>query len=110
MATVVHAPRVLDDFERIVDHPRAHEVDAAEARVDAILQAIEVLGTSPEIGRPVGEGVRELVIGRGAHGYVARYRYLDRLDTVVVLAVRGQRERPFDEPGRPAPGPGGEAT
>jgi toxin ParE1/3/4 len=96
--TVVHAPRVLDDFERIVDHLRAHEVADAEARVDDILRAIALLESSPDIGRPVGDGVRELVIGRGSNGYVARYRHLDALDTVVVLAVRAQRERPFDRP------------
>lgn len=98
MATVVHAPRVLDDFERIVDHLRAHEVEAAESRVERILSALALLESSPEIGRPVGEGVRELVIGRGAHGYVARYRYLEPIDTVLVLAVRAQRERPFEPP------------
>ncbi len=98
MATVVHAPRVLDDFERIVDHLRAHEVEATESRVERILSALALLESSPEIGRPVGEGVRELVIGRGAHGYVARYRYLEPIDTVLVLAVRAQRERPFEPP------------
>ncbi len=98
MATVVHAPRVLDDFERIVDHLRAHEVEAAESRVERILSALALLESSPEIGRPVGEGVRELVIGRGAHGCVARYRYLEPIDTVLVLAVRAQRERPFEPP------------
>ena len=34
----------------------------------------------------------ELVIGRGAHGDVALYRFVPELDTVVVLAVRAQRE------------------
>jgi plasmid stabilization system protein ParE len=96
--TVVYAPRVLEDFERIVEHLRAHEVPDAEARVDGILQAVALLESSPDIGRPVGDGVRELVIGRGSNGYVARYRHLDALDTVVVLAVRAQRERPFDRP------------
>jgi toxin ParE1/3/4 len=96
--TVVHAPRVLDDLERIVDQLCAHEVADAEALVDDILRAVALLESSPDIGRPVGEGVRELVIGRGSNGCVARYRHLDALDTVVVLAVRAQRERPFDRP------------
>lgn len=98
MPTVIHAPRVLDDLERIVDQLCAHEVADAEARVDDILRAVALLESSPDIGRPVGEGVRELVIGLGSNGYVARYRHLDALDTVVVLAVRAQRERPFDRP------------
>ena len=37
-------------------------------------------------------GMRELVIGRRARGYVALYRYVAELDTVFVLAVRGRKE------------------
>jgi len=35
---------------------------------------------------------RELVIGKGTRGYVALYRYVPTLDTVFVLAIRGQRD------------------
>jgi hypothetical protein len=35
------------------------------------------------------------VIGKGPHGYVALYRYVDSLDIVFVLAVRAQREAGF---------------
>ena len=37
-------------------------------------------------------GKRELVVGQGSHGYVALYRYVPDIDTVLVLAVRNQRE------------------
>jgi len=33
-----------------------------------------------------------LVIGRDATGYVALYRYLSEFDTVLILAIRAQRE------------------
>ena len=36
-------------------------------------------------------GQRELVIGRGAQGYLARYRDLVEVDVAVVLAIRSQR-------------------
>jgi hypothetical protein len=36
--------------------------------------------------------LRELVIGRRARGRVALYRYVAELDTVFVLAIRGQKE------------------
>ena len=36
--------------------------------------------------------LRELVIGKRTHGYVALYRYVAALDTVFVLALRSQRE------------------
>jgi plasmid stabilization system protein ParE len=52
-------------------------------------------GHSPQIGRPVKDGKRELVIGRATRGYVALYRYVAAIDTVFVLAVRAQREDGF---------------
>jgi toxin ParE1/3/4 len=51
-----------------------------------------VLLHSPAIGRPAGDGLGELVIGRGNDGYVALYRYDRLLDIVTVLALRHQRE------------------
>jgi len=36
--------------------------------------------------------MRELVIGRGAVGYMALYRYVAGIDTVFVLVIRAQRE------------------
>jgi toxin ParE1/3/4 len=50
------------------------------------------LERNPLIGRPVQPGFRELVIGRGARGYIALYRYAAELDTVFVLGIRGQKE------------------
>ena len=44
-------------------------------------------------------GCRELVIGRRAHGYLALYRYVAEIDTVIVLAVRSQREAGYVERG-----------
>ncbi len=59
------------------------------------MQAIEVLTQSPLIGRPVKDGKRELVIGRGSRGYIALYRFVAAIDTVFVLAIRSQREAGF---------------
>ena len=42
--------------------------------------------------RPARTDLRELVIGRRARGYVALYRCVAELDTVYVLAIRGQKE------------------
>jgi len=49
------------------------------------------------IGRPVEEGLRELVISRGKSGYVALYEYFEKEDVVLVVAVRHQREAGFAE-------------
>ena len=92
MARVELAPEVGDDFDRIFDHLAIHDLEHAAARIGEIIQAMNVLETNPEIGRPASGDKRELVIGRGSRGYVALYRYLPELDTVFVLAIRGQRE------------------
>jgi Plasmid stabilisation system protein. len=50
------------------------------------------LEDAPEIGRPVTEDMRELLIGFGDSGYVALYRYEPAADAVYILAFRHQRE------------------
>ena len=92
MSRVELAPEVRDDLDRILDHLLEHEIADAPARIGDIIKAIDVLERSPLIGRPVRAELRELVIGRGARGYVALYRYVAELDTVLVLAIRGQKE------------------
>ena len=92
MADVRLAPEVLDDFDRIFDHLTADQVRGAFVRIEDIVQAIQILAVSPSIGRAVKGGKRELVIGKGSRGYVALYRYIADIDTVFVLALRGQRE------------------
>ena len=95
MARIELAPEVLDDFERILADLIRHEARDPMGRIDEIIQAAQILNHSPLIGRPVRNGKRALVTGRGAGGYVALYRYAERIDTVFVLAVRGQREDRF---------------
>lgn len=92
MARVRLVPAVFDDLDRIVDHLHQHEVEDAGARGDQIISALDVLEDNPLIGRPAGDGRRELLIGRDSRGYVALYRYLPVLDTALVLAIRAQRE------------------
>lgn len=92
MSRIEIAPEVGDDFDRILDHLAEQDSAHAAARVREVIQAINVLETNPLIGRPVPGDKRELIIGRCARGYVALYRYVVALDTVFLLAIRGQRE------------------
>jgi plasmid stabilization system protein ParE len=81
------------DLERLREFLQARNVAAAKRAARAIINAIEVLGQHPRIGRPVDEMAvefRELRIGFGDCGYVALYRY--EADLVIVLALRHQRE------------------
>jgi plasmid stabilization system protein ParE len=95
MTRIELAPEVFDDFDRFFDHIAQHDPGSAPDRIGAIVDAIQILTHSPEMGRPVKGGLRELVIGRAARGYVALYQYVEALDTVFVLAVRSQREDGF---------------
>lgn len=92
MSRVELAPEVSDDLDRILDHLADHDVDDIPSRINEIIQAISVLALNPLIGRPVHGDKRALIIGPGSRGYVALYRYIAEIDTVLVLALRGQRE------------------
>jgi plasmid stabilization system protein ParE len=99
MTRIELSPEVFDDFDRFFDHIAQHDPGSAPERIGAILDAIQILTHSPQIGRPVQGGKRELVIGRAARGYVALYQYVEIMDTVFVLAVRSQRESGFKRGG-----------
>lgn len=92
MTRIRLTPGVIDDLDRIVRRLQRHESENADARAGEIISAFDVLGDNPLIGRPAGHDKRELLIGRGSRGYVALYRYLSLLETVLILAVRAQRE------------------
>lgn len=92
MAQVVLSEALQGDFDRIFDFLFEHAPETAVDRIDSIIAALDVLESSPLIGRPVEKGQRELVIATGVSGYVALYRYIPEVDTVFVLGVRSQRE------------------
>ena len=92
MARVEFLPGVYEDLQRIADHLEQHEAGRIGDRLDGIVSAFDVLTSNPLIGSPSRDGLRQLVIGRGARGYIALYRYVAALDAVFVLAISAQRE------------------
>ena len=60
--------------------------------MDMVVDALGILAQHPEIGRPVAQGLRELVISRGKTGYLTLYDDDEASDMVLVLALRHQRE------------------
>jgi plasmid stabilization system protein ParE len=80
MTRIALAPEVFDDFDRFFEHIAQFDVGAAPERIGEILDAVQILASSPMIGRPVKGGKRELVIGRDSRGNVALYRYVAPLD------------------------------
>lgn len=89
---LVLAPRALADLERLADFLLARSAAQAREAGPLIVDALKTLVRHPLIGRPVEAGLRELLISRGRSGYVALYRYDPSRDTVLVLAIRHQRE------------------
>jgi plasmid stabilization system protein ParE len=96
MTQIELAPEIVGDFERILEHLEEHEIADATERLDEIVGALGVLEHHPSIGRPVRGELRELVIGRRSHGYVALYRYVSELQLVFVLAIRSQHEAGYN--------------
>lgn len=92
MARVIYAERALSDLIRLTDFLLQAEPAAALKTVDLITEAVQVLENHPLIGRPLEQGLRELVISRGKSGYVALYSHELDHDTVLLLSVRHQRE------------------
>jgi toxin ParE1/3/4 len=86
-----------DDLERNSDHLAAGAVMIVEARISEILDALQLLALHPLIGRPASRDQRELVIGRGARGYVALYEFDEARDEGGIAALRGQRESGYRE-------------
>ena len=95
MSLIILSARLREDFDRIFDFLFDHVPANAALHIEAIIDAIDVLATSPLIGRPAAMGQRELIISHGASGYLALYRFDPAQDTVFVLAVRSQRERDY---------------
>lgn len=95
MSRIVLSPELRQDLDRIFNFLFEYAPESASARILSILNAIDVLQSSPLIGRPAGFGQCELIISTGASGYLALYRFDPQQDTVYVLAVRSQRERDY---------------
>ena len=82
------------DLERIYEFNVQRDPASALEHIEKILDAVQILGRHPEIGRDVGgtPPLRELVISHGGSGYVAMYEYSALEGRVRVTAVRHQRE------------------
>ena len=92
MAQVTYTGNALENIERAFEFLAREDPGAATRAAAAIREAVETLARHPLIGRPVDEGLRELVISFGKTGYVALYRFVPQRDEIRVLGLRHQRE------------------
>ena len=97
MAQVVYSEEALADFERIIEFLLGTSSEAATRAVADIRKAIAILEFHPLIGRRVDDQLRELVISRGATGYLALYRFDPALEVVRILRLRHQSEAGYQD-------------
>lgn len=84
--------RARTDLVRLHGFLVTKDAVAASRAVDEIESSLFLLTQMPKIGRPVQDGLRELVIDFGSSGYLALYALDEVADELVVLALRHQRE------------------
>jgi plasmid stabilization system protein ParE len=92
LARLIYSARALADLERLTDFLIENDPAEAARTVELIEEAVSLLERHPLIGRPLEQELRELVISRGRTGYVAIYSFEELHDSILILAVRHQRE------------------
>ena len=97
MARLVYSENALANIERAFEFLAEHDPGVTAEAVEAIRDAVDILGSHPFIGRRVEGELRELVISFGRTGYVALYRYHPSQDLVRILAIRHQRELDYPD-------------
>lgn len=97
MAKVSYSDDALTDLERLIEFLLEKSPAAAAHAIESIRSAVEILEAHPLVGRRVERDVRELVISRGATGYLALYRFDAGFDVVRILRIRHQREAGYRE-------------
>ena len=95
--TVQLAEAAWEDLQALVDFLLAQRDPAAHSLLDFVFDGLQVLTHQPGIGRPVEQGLRELILHRGHSGYLVKYRYLPALQAVRVLRIRHQRQTGYTE-------------
>lgn len=95
--TVQLAQAAWEDLQVLVDFLLDQRDPCAPQLLDFVFDGLQVLTHQPGIGRPVEQGLRELILHRGHSGYLVKYRYLPALSAVRVLRIRHQRESGYTE-------------
>lgn len=91
MARIVYSANALNDLDRLTDFLLDSAPEYAVSTADLIIEAVQTLENHPQIGRPVEFGLYELIISRGASGYITLYSLEDN-NVALVHAIRHQRE------------------
>jgi plasmid stabilization system protein ParE len=97
VARIAYSRNAIRNLERVLAYAADTAPGSELAAARAIRSAVTALAEHPYLGRPVGQGLRRVVISYGKTGYVALYRFVAAQDVIRVLAVRHQRELDYAE-------------
>ena len=89
MLQVIYTNNAINDLGRLREFLRSKNPLAAERAAQAIREGIAILGFQPQMGRPI----EDMPVDFRDSGYLARYYFTD--DTVIILAIRHQKELEF---------------
>jgi plasmid stabilization system protein ParE len=92
MPRIALSAAAWDDLEKLEEFLFLQNDPLTYGLVDYVMQALHVLSHQPGIGRPVGNGTRELIISRHRSGYIAKYEFDETADLVRVTRIRHQRQ------------------
>jgi addiction module RelE/StbE family toxin len=92
LVKIIYTQQAVNDLLRLMDFLLESNPTAALDTIGLIEEAVMLLERHPLIGRTADNFMRELVISRGKSGYVALYSYEQHKNTILVLAIRHQRE------------------
>jgi toxin ParE1/3/4 len=90
---VRYRPRAERDLNDIADYLRSRNPQAARSVRDAILHTIGIVADFPELGVPVDEGVRRIIVRR--YEYRIYYDIDVAKQEVVVTTIRRPRRQPL---------------
>lgn len=93
MPQVIYSASFVRDIERLKTFLSPNNPAAAKRAGETIVKSLRILGTEPQVGRPIEdmpEAFREWPIKFGDSGYIVRYRIQG--EQVILLRVRHQKE------------------
>lgn len=96
MPQIIYTPRAVADLVRLRDFLKTSSPDAAKRAVAIMKLAIQKSAVQPERFRPVQDLMyyREIIIDFGSSGYIARFRYEQGSD-IIIVRIKHQLEDDF---------------
>ena len=97
MSELAYTEGAIADLARLAEFLLQQDSKAADSTAPLIEEGLSILARHPLMGRRVAGDLRRLVISRGKSGYIALYEWRPEKDTVLLHAIRHQREVGFED-------------